>query len=437
MLVRYLRKALSALANVLRHPSLVPEAMHAYRTHGIGKTKHVLLGKDARRRRIVGKLLDEGRQRRAMLLPHPLLHEAKQEPYGTAATGERPRVFAYYHPAFYQTPFNDQAWGEGFTEWTSVLSGASRFAGHYQPRIPLNYDLYDQSDASTIQRQIALAKSSGITGMIFYSYFSDGEVRFEKPLAHFRAEGEMPWLTMWCNHHWTKRWDASEDEVLWRQGYESDELLVDYFSEMFSDPMYERMHGRPLLIIFAGYAIPGRATRIARWRALFAARHQENPIILAADGDMDEAQALKFGFDGLAGHSDHQLWAQQEAVVVKGFNSSFAGTYVSYTENQERQLARVRHSSRLIAGVLPGFDNDARYNNCGKGLIGSTPALYESHLLELCKLAQDAPFLGGNPYVFINAWNEWAECAYLEPDLHYGYAYLNATSRAIARATRT
>jgi hypothetical protein len=202
--------------------------------------------------------------------------------------------------------------------------------------------------------------------------------------------------------------------------------------------MYEKVHGRPLFIVYQADEIPGGARQVEKWRALFKDRHQCNPIILAAEvRGLTLAAALALGFEGLAGHSDWYQRNKQAPVTVKKFSKNDNSDYVSYEEYLGKHLACERDSSRQILAAQPDWDNDARYNDCGQGFVGSTPSLYEEHLFALCRAALEAPFLGSRPYVFINAWNEWAESAYLEPDLHYGYAYLNATTRAISRASRS
>ena len=77
-----------------------------------------------------------------------------------------------------------------------------------------------------------------------------------------------------------------------------------------------------------------------------------------------------------------------------------------------------------------------RRPNRGLTLEGSTPHKYEAWLTELLTRAMDAPVFG-TPIVAVDAWNEWAESAYLEPDVHLGAAYLNATARAYVSAVNS
>ena len=52
--------------------------------------------------------------------------------------------------------------------------------------------------------------------------------------------------------------------------------------------------------------------------------------------------------------------------------------------------------------------------------------MYKTWLRDVIKEALENRNLD-DKLVFINAWNEWGEGTYLEPDEFYGYAYLQAT----------
>ncbi len=82
--------------------------------------------------------------------------------------------------------------------------------------------------------------------------------------------------------------------------------------------------------------------------------------------------------------------------------------------------------------VFPQWDNSPRSGAIGTVVHNSTPARYEQWLRVAIERAKTFP--AGERLVFINAWNEWAEGAYLEPDARFGHAYLEATQRALASA---
>jgi hypothetical protein len=87
---------------------------------------------------------------------------------------------------------------------------------------------------------------------------------------------------------------------------------------------------------------------------------------------------------------------------------------------------------RRFACVTPAWDNSPRRGKRGAILKNSSPEAYEQWLRTVIQRAASNDD-GGN-FVFVNAWNEWAEGNHLEPCQKWGRAYLEATRRALDSA---
>jgi lipopolysaccharide biosynthesis protein len=80
-------------------------------------------------------------------------------------------------------------------------------------------------------------------------------------------------------------------------------------------------------------------------------------------------------------------------------------------------------------GVAPGWDNTARMQDKSFCFEYATPGAFQAWLEEALEQTR-AQHYGDERLIFINAWNEWAEGAYLEPDRRYGHAFLDAVRNA-------
>ena len=110
---------------------------------------------------------------------------------------------------------------------------------------------------------------------------------------------------------------------------------------------------------------------------------------------------------------------------------AFDAEVYDYAAIAEASVAEPAPAYPLIKTAVPGWDNDPRRQGSGTVLHGATPARYQAWLEDLIRFARAHP-VAGEALVCINAWNEWAEGATLEPDVHWGGAFLNATARAVA-----
>ena len=77
-----------------------------------------------------------------------------------------------------------------------------------------------------------------------------------------------------------------------------------------------------------------------------------------------------------------------------------------------------------------GWDNTPRLQDNGHVFVNAHRDDYRRWLAAMiAQTRQTKP--AEERLVFINAWNEWGEGCYLEPDLQFGRSYLEATLRAL------
>ena len=344
------------------------------------------------------------------------------------------KLLAYYLPQFHETEINNQSWGKGFTEWTNVLRGMSRFQGQIQPRVPRDLGFYDVTKEGVLQSQVDLAKAMGIHGFCFYHYFFDGKRLLDKPMQMLLKDKsvDMPFCLMWANENWTRAWNGSTKDVLVAQGYSPD-FDIDFVDDLamhFNDDRYIRIGNRPLMFIYAIADLPEPKTRLAKWRELLLQRHNLEPLIFMVD--RGEGIPSDYDLDGSVEFPPHKLGSRFKNVATKQvWIDPTAETKVGdYLEAAKIMVGHGMPNYPHIKCVMPSWDNDARRPGRGWSFKGSTPTLFGKWLHRAIELAQSKP-IEGETFVAINAWNEWAEGCMLEPDIYFGGAYLNEMARIV------
>jgi len=351
----------------------------------------------------------------------------------TDATRSDIKVVTYYLPQFHPFAENERWWGKGFTEWTNVTKAVPRFIGHYQPRLPSDLGFYDLRVADTIRRQAEMARRYGISAFCFHFYWFGGKRLMEEPLQLFldNPDIDIEFCLCWANENWTRRWDGAEQDILIGQSHspEDDRAFLTHISRYFRDRRYLRIDGRPVLLVYRTGILPDPAATIARWREV-AAELGFPGIYVVATTSFGFSDYEKFGFDALAEFPPHNILSEDMTAGVEFVDPRFSGIVFSYEATVRREKSRNDHPKGIVfPGAMPSWDNTARRPTASHVFHGSTPLLYREWLDASFKRAKNNP--SGEQFVFVNAWNEWAEGAHLEPDRIYGHAYLWATASVV------
>lgn len=352
------------------------------------------------------------------------------------------RALAIYLPQFHPIPENDAWWGRGFTEWTNVTRAKPRFRGHYQPHLPADMGFYDLRVHDTMVEQASLARQYGLDGFCFYHYWFNGKRLLERPVDQLLTHRtpDFPFCLCWANENWTRRWDGHDQEVLMKQEYSDadDRAHIEFLARFFRDPRYIRVQGKPVFIVYRPALLPDIRTTLDTWREVCQKNGVGEVYLMYMESFGEQRTPADMGFDAalefqpdfwrlgeeITPPSDH-IFRKAESVEKKD-------QVFLYEQVVKTMLQKPAVNYKRYPAVFPMWDNSAR-RKAEAGIVHqSTPELYGRWLKHVVE--KFTPYGEDENFIFINAWNEWAEGNHIEPCRRWGRQYLEATA-AVLKST--
>lgn len=344
------------------------------------------------------------------------------------------KIFAFYLPQFHSIPENDVAYGKGFTEWTNVASAFPQFVGHYQPKIPYDLGFYNVLQPGVMERQVEIAKSYGIYGFCFYYYWFSGKKLLEKPLEYFlHSNIDFHFHFCWANENWSKRWDGGNLEVIMEQHFRADDAdsFFEDISPYVKDSRYEKIDGHPILTIYNPLLFEKEEFLIFTKRLNeLAVQHGIPTFCLISTTRNGFSSFKEYGFDGAMEFPPNNLWPHcHESPIrqVHPYNPIKILDIHNYLANKQH-LTDIDYP--VFKTCLPSWDNTPRRAYSGAQCITVSDdefCIWLSDIIQWTK-KNNAP---NKQIIYINAWNEWAEGAILEPTTRYGYKNLEMVKKCI------
>lgn len=357
-----------------------------------------------------------------------------------------PKILAFHLPQFHQIPENDEWWGEGFTEWTNVRKARPLFSGHYQPRIPQHSKYYNLLDNEVQDWQASLAQQHGIYGFCYYHYWFNGRRLLERPVEQLleRGKPDFPFCLAWANEPWTRAWDGGTRHVLMPQDYGGPEEWrehIYYMIRVFQDYRYIRVRGKPLFLIYRSADLRDLKPMLEVWHnELFKAGLPGLHLVSIANGFNVDARVHLF--DAYADFEPmytilnlpHRVARKEKKRARRAsiFRHLFGWITSPPYSFSYREIWKLIEDRPLPPHHYPGAFVD--WDNSPRRGIDHSLILrdfdHEAFVKGItCQI--DKARAAGAEFLFINAWNEWAEGTYLEPDERRGLFFLQAIRDAL------
>jgi hypothetical protein len=336
----------------------------------------------------------------------------------------------------------EQFFGKGFTEWNMVKNGKSQHPNSIQPKVPLGNHHYDLSKTESLQWQINLAKTHGIHGFIFYHYwFGGSDTALTAPINNMlELDVDFNFCMCLANESWINRWthDKSQiDGTIKKMDYSNKNDWDTHFFHLlkiFKNKNYIKINNKPVLVV---YRIGNIDTNILkRWKELSKKNGFNGVHVIAMTGhypDMnitnkpiEDVTDARCTFSPLREMSINK---KKQMINTKNGHRIHIHNFDDVWLNCINPASKNLHRSGFVS-----WDNTARRMNklhtidmidhVNFGDMGDY-LTYQYYLTCMEKQNHD------NRFIFFNAWNEWGEGTYLEPDTHNNFKALNTVSNSL------
>lgn len=345
------------------------------------------------------------------------------------------KIIAWHLPQFHETEENNRWWGKGFTEWTNTQKAKPLFEGHIQPKEPLNDNYYNLLEKKTMEWQLKISKENEIYGFCYYHYWFKGKQLLEKPVENLLEwkDIDQKFCFSWANEPWARTWDGRNTDILMRQEYGKKEdwkKHFDYLKKFFKDERYIKENGKPLFLIYKTWSIPECEKMISYWNEL-AINEGFNGMYIVETLNGTQLESKCKSSEAVVYMEPMFTFKEQKTIkriynkllryIVKPQRYSYDNIWKKIIK---RNYSRV-DKKNIFLGSFVSWDNTARKGDKGIVMEGTTPEKFEKYM----KLQKENLKKMDQKYIFINAWNEWAEGTYLEPDKKNGYQYLDVIKK--------
>jgi hypothetical protein len=226
-----------------------------------------------------------------------------------------------------------------------------------------------------------------------------------------------------------------------KQTYPGEKDYIEHFYSVlpaFKDKRYIKVNNEPLFLVYEPYSIPDPKRFMDIWKELAVKNGLKGIHFIGLAGGWIEnyQKTLDLGYDAINSNGQwyaesiikgkyiklirHKLIHKLGGITLDKYNYKDIIKYLNTDFNKKLEV---------YPTILPQWDRSARAGRKAVIYNGSSPELFAKHINMTIDMIIHKPYEAR--LVFLKSWNEWAEGNYMEPDIKFGHAYLNALKGCI------